>query len=169
MNQEEYNILGLKINKTKFSTFIKVSALIGLLLLIFVSILILNHSVLLSPDDYNYTFVQGSNVRERVDSLENCIKTGKFFYQNWTGRVIPHVLIGIFRSLNPNVYEIVNSLVFMLFIVLCYILWISPAHQGPVGVGLELKIAYIISAVLVVIITAMVWMYGNKLRNSDKK
>ena len=58
---------------------------------------------------------------------------------------------------------------FMLFIVLCYILWISPAHQGPVGVGLELKIAYIISAVLVVIITAMVWMYGNKLRNSDKK
>ena len=58
---------------------------------------------------------------------------------------------------------------FMLFIVLCYILWISPAHKGPVGVGLELKIAYIISAVLVVIITAMVWMYGNKLRNSDKK
>ena len=58
---------------------------------------------------------------------------------------------------------------FMLFIVLCYILWISPAHKGPAGFGLELKVAYIISAVLVLDIVGLVWMYGNKLRNSDKK
>ena len=58
---------------------------------------------------------------------------------------------------------------FMLFIVLCYILWISPSHKGPVGLGLDLKVAYIISAVLVLDIVGVIWMYGNKLRNSDKK
>ena len=112
MNQEEYNILGLKINKAKFSTFIKISALIGLLLLIFGSILILNHSVLLSPDDYNYTFVPATGNSRRVDSLENALMSAKFFYNNWTGRVIPHVLIGVFRSLDPMVYTIINSIVF---------------------------------------------------------
>ena len=117
MNQEEYNILGLKINKAKFSTFIKVSALIGLLLLIFGSILILNHSVLLSPDDYNYTFVPATGNSRRVDSLENALMSAKFFYNNWTGRVIPHVLIGVFRSLDPMVYTIINSIVFMILII----------------------------------------------------
>lgn len=118
MNQEEYKLLGLRINKAKFSTFIKISALIGLLLLIFVSILILNHSVLLSPDDYNYTFVPATGNSRRVDSLENALMSAKFFYNNWTGRVIPHVLIGVFRSLDPNVYTVVNSLMFMFLITL---------------------------------------------------
>ena len=116
MNQEEYKLLGLKINKAKFSTFIKISALIGLLLLIFGSILILNHSVLLSPDDYNYTYVPATGMSRKVDSLENALMSAKYFYNNWTGRVIPHVLIGAFRSLDPNIYTIVNSLVFMLFV-----------------------------------------------------
>jgi len=114
----EYKIFGLKINKTKFSNFIKISAKIGLLLLIFGSMILLNHSVLLSPDDYNYTFVPGSGMSRRVDSLENALMSAKYFYNNWTGRVLPHVLIGIFRNLNPNIYTIVNSLVFILFISL---------------------------------------------------
>ena len=118
MNQDEYNVLGLKINKVKFSTFIKISALIGLLLLIFASILILNHSVLLSPDDYNYTYVPATGNSRKVDSLENALMSAEYFYNNWTGRVIPHVLIGVFRSLDSNIYTIVNSLVFMLFIIL---------------------------------------------------
>ena len=111
----EFNIFGKKID---FKNLIKISAKIGLILLIFISIYLLNHSVLLSPDDYNYTFVQGSNLTQRVDSLENALQTGRFFYQNWTGRVVPHVLIGIFRNINPYIYEIVNSLVFMIFILM---------------------------------------------------
>ncbi len=110
----EINLWGKKIN---IKNLIKISAKIGLILLIFFSIYLLNHSVLLSPDDYNYTFVQGSNFTKRVDSLENCLETAIFFYQNWTGRVIPHVLVGIFRNINPNIYEIVNTIVFMIFIL----------------------------------------------------
>ena len=118
MEQEEYNFFGLKINKSKFSSFVKIFALIGLALLIFGSVLILNHSVLLSPDDYNYTFVPATGMSRRVDSLENALMSAKYFYNNWTGRVIPHVLIGIFRNLDPMIYTIVNSLVFMLFITI---------------------------------------------------
>ena len=115
MNFEEFNIFGKKINLRKI---IKELAKIGLILLILFSIFLLNHSVLLSPDDYNYSFVQGTNLTEKVDSLEKCIRTGKYFYQNWTGRVLPHVLIGIFRNINPIIYEIVNTVIFMIFICL---------------------------------------------------
>ncbi len=107
----------MKIDIEKFSKFIKISAKIGLILLIFASVLILNHSVMLSPDDYTYSWVQGSNM-ERVDGIDDCIKTGKFLYNNWTGRIIPHVLVGIFRNMNPLIFEVINSLVFMLFIIL---------------------------------------------------
>lgn len=107
----------MKIDIEKFSNFIKISAKWGLILLIFASILILNHSVLLSPDDYTYSWVQGSNM-ERVDGIDDCIKTGKFLYNNWTGRIIPHVLVGIFRNMNPIIFEVLNTIVFMIFIIL---------------------------------------------------
>lgn len=114
----EINLFGIKLNKKKISNFIKILSKIGLIFLILASIFLLNHSVLLSPDDYNYSWVQGSNMTQKVDSIENCIQTAKFFYNNWTGRIIPHVLIGIFRNLNPIIYEIVNTLVFIIFIIL---------------------------------------------------
>ncbi len=114
---KEFNIFGVKIKKSNISIFIKVCSKMGLIILILGSIFLLNHSVLLSPDDYNYTYVQGSNMTQKVDSIQNCIQTGKFFYNNWTGRVLPHVLIGIFRNMPPIVYEIANTLVFLTFII----------------------------------------------------
>ena len=53
---------------------------------------------------------------------------------------------------------------FMSFIVLCYILWISPAHGGPVGFGLELHVAQIAAAVLTVALTALAIWRGIKMR-----
>ena len=114
----EIKIFGKKIKREQISNFIKFSAKIGLILLILVSMFLLCHSVLLSPDDYNYTFVQGTYMQKKVDSLENALETAKYFYNNWTGRVIPHVLIGIFRNLNELIYEIVNSFVFIIFIIM---------------------------------------------------
>ena len=114
--ETEINIFGKKFEKEKISNFIKISAKLGLILLIFGSLFLLCHSVLLSPDDYNYTFVQGTYMQKRVDSLENALETAKYFYNNWTGRVIPHVLIGLFRNMNELMYEVVNSFVFIIFI-----------------------------------------------------
>ncbi len=112
----EIKILGIKFEKEKLINFIRISAKLGLILLIFGSLFLLCHSVLVSPDDYNYTFVQGTFMQKRVDSLENALETAKYFYNNWTGRVIPHVLIGIFRNMNELIYEIINSFVFIIFI-----------------------------------------------------
>ena len=53
---------------------------------------------------------------------------------------------------------------FMLFIVLNYILWISPAHGGPAGFGLDLCVAYIVAAVLTVFCCTMVVLHGKKLK-----
>ena len=114
----EIKIFGKKFERKQISNFIKISAKIGLILLILGSMFLLCHSVLLSPDDYNYTFVQGTYMQKRVDSLENALETAKYFYNNWTGRVIPHVLIGIFRNINELIYELINSLVFIIFIVM---------------------------------------------------
>ena len=102
----------------KILEIIKQLAKIGLLLIILISIFLLNYSVLLSPDDYNYTWVQGSNHTKKVDSISNALETAKFFYKNWTGRIIPHVLIGIFRNLPTLVYQISNTIVFLVFIIL---------------------------------------------------
>lgn len=115
--ETEIKIFGKKFEREKITNFIKISAKLGLILLIFGSLFLLCHSVLVSPDDYNYTFVQGSFMQKRVDSLENALETAKYFYNNWTGRVIPHVLIGLFRNMNELIYEVVNSLVFIIFIV----------------------------------------------------
>jgi carbon starvation protein CstA len=57
---------------------------------------------------------------------------------------------------------------FMLFIVLNYILWISPAHGGPVGFGLKLKTAYIAAAMLTAACCAVVYLHGRKLKSNDR-
>jgi len=45
---------------------------------------------------------------------------------------------------------------FISFVVITYILWISPAHHGPAGVGLDLDYAYLLAGFVVVILTMMV-------------
>ena len=114
----EINIFGKKITYSKIVNIIKKLAKIGLLILIMISIFLLCKSVLLSPDDYNYTFVQGMSDGTKVDSISNIIQTGKYFYANWTGRVLPHVLIGIFRNIPSIFYEIINTFVFIIFTII---------------------------------------------------
>ena len=103
--------------KSKIIKIIHMLTILGLVSLIFVSVFLLCHATLLSPDDYNYTFVQGRPDAVRVNSISACIETAKYFYFNWTGRVIPHVLVGIFRNINPYIFEVVNSAVFVIYLI----------------------------------------------------
>ncbi len=116
IEKEAYIIFGKRISKEKAHGIIRLIAKIGLILLITASIFLLCHSVLPSPDDYNYTFVQGNPNKVKVNNYKAIKETALFFYNNWTGRVIPHVLIGIFRNINPMIFEVANTLVFMIFI-----------------------------------------------------
>lgn len=117
IEKEAYVIFGKRISKNKAHDFIKMIAKIGLIVLITASIFLLCHSVLPSPDDYNYSFVQGNPNKVKVNNYSAIKETALFFYNNWTGRVIPHILIGIFRNINPIIFEVVNTLVFMVFII----------------------------------------------------
>ena len=101
----------------KFRNFVIKYSKYALLLLILVSILILNLSTLVSPDDYNYSFVLGGAPKDKVDTITDCIQTSKYLYQNWTGRLLPHVLVGIFRGMNHYVFEILNTIVFMIMLI----------------------------------------------------
>lgn len=49
---------------------------------------------------------------------------------------------------------------FMTFIVISYILWISPAHGGPVGFGLDLNVSYAIAAILTIVLAYVVRKLG---------
>ena len=106
------------IQSEKFRKFIIQFSKWSLLVLIFASILILNISTLLSPDDYNYTFVLGGAPNDKVDTIKDCIDTGKYLYNNWTGRLIPHIILGIFRNFHMIVFEIVNTIMFMIMLIL---------------------------------------------------
>lgn len=53
---------------------------------------------------------------------------------------------------------------FMAFVVMTYILWTSPAHGGPIGVGLPLTVAYGIAAVGTLELCMWTYRQGLKLR-----
>ncbi|MBQ9502957.1 MAG: carbon starvation protein A [Lentisphaeria bacterium] len=58
---------------------------------------------------------------------------------------------------------------FISFVVITYILWTSPAHRGPAGVGLELDYAYLLAGFFVVIITMMLYERIEILRKETRQ
>ena len=55
---------------------------------------------------------------------------------------------------------------FMTFVVITYILWISPAHGGPLGFGLELNHAYLFAGFFVTLIT--LWLFEKIKRGIEE-
>jgi len=72
----------------------------------------------------------------------------------------------IARRRNPAIV-IVPGL-FMTFIVLCYILWISPEHGGPLGFGMELRAAQIVAAILAVVTMTIAVCHGLQMRKDQE-
>lgn len=74
-------------------------------------------------------------------------------------------------SLGKNYIITLVPGVFMTFIVTTFILWTSPEHGGPAGLGLNLYVAYGVGAVITFILAAFALKKGknNKsLINLDK-
>ena len=55
--------------------------------------------------------------------------------------------VWLFRH-GKNGFIAIFPAMFMTFIVLSYILWISPAHGGPIGFGLDLNLSYAIAGAM---------------------
>ena len=52
---------------------------------------------------------------------------------------------------------------FITFVVSTYILWISPEHGGPVGLGLELTDAYMIAGFVATLLFAWAKFHAEKV------
>ena len=79
--------------------------------------------------------------------------------------------VWLFRHGKPGWITAVPG-AFMTFIVTTYILWISPAHGGPlgkppVGCGLELHTAYVLAILFCLVTTGWSIWYGRKLNRIE--
>lgn len=61
-----------------------------------------------------------------------------------------------------NFYIAIVPAMFMTFIVSCYIIWVSPEHKGPYGLGLDLNLSYIIAAVFTLAVSYAVMRRAKK-------
>ncbi|MBQ6533638.1 MAG: carbon starvation protein A [Opitutales bacterium] len=75
--------------------------------------------------------------------------------------------VWLFRE-RKNGYIALIPGMFMLFIVLVYIIWISPAHGGPAGFGVSLDYSYAIGGVLTGAIGAWAYMRGKRGHRAPK-
>ena len=91
--------------------------IISLLLAISGCIFVLNVATLYSPDDYSYANVIGGDDL-KITSFSEVIQDAKYLYTNWTGRIIPHLLIGFFMTTNTFVLKVLNTILFILLLFL---------------------------------------------------
>lgn len=88
---------------------------IFLLIAIVGCLFILNISTLMSPDDYSYAYtIAGQDLK--IESLSELLDSGRKIYMGWTGRVIPHLLVGIFITTSVIPLKIINSILFAIMI-----------------------------------------------------
>ncbi|MDO4587929.1 MAG: carbon starvation CstA family protein [Planctomycetia bacterium] len=92
---------------------------------------------------------------------------GLWNYFSWLNQILASstlmgVTVWLFRTKKNGWVTLVPG-TFITFVILTYILWVSEAHNGPIGFGLPINIAYIISAILTGMIVAQI------LRCSFKK
>lgn len=89
-------------------------------------------------------------------------------YFSWANQVLAAstlmaAAVWLFRQ-GRNFWVALVPGMFMSFIVLSYIIWISPEHGGPLGFGLDLHLSYIIAAALTLLAAGFAYLKGKKLR-----
>ena len=90
-------------------------------------------------------------------------------YFAWSNQVIAAFAllagsIWLFAQKKPAFITVMPGM-FITFIVATYILWISPEHGGPVGLGLELSDAYMIAAFIAVCVFAWAKVRAGELED----
>lgn len=73
---------------------------------------------LMSPDEYNYSFVSGLSPTHKVSNLTDLFFSQRSMYATWTGRVLVHSVIQIFLWLGLPIFYVLNPIMMLLFIFL---------------------------------------------------
>ena len=82
------------------------------------SILSIAKNNLMSPDEYNYSFVLGLNPTHKISSFSDLIFSQKSMYNTWTGRILVHSVIQFFLWIGLPIFYVVNSIMMILFLFL---------------------------------------------------
>lgn len=89
--------------------------IVTFLILVAICIFLIGNSNLFAPDEYNYSNIY--NTTQRISSLKDLQVSLTGFYNNWTGRILVHGAIQLFLWLNINWFYVLNSLVFVFFLI----------------------------------------------------
>jgi len=101
----------------KFKKSSNIISLVAIILL-FIIITTITYMHPLYPDDYNYAFIFGSNVR--IDSLKDMIESSRIFYLDWGGRVLPFFLGQLMICWGREVFSFLNGGLFITLAILIY-------------------------------------------------
>lgn len=81
---------------------------------------IFNHYTPLFSDDYHYCYIYGTS--EPIKTIKDLIQSQYIHYFEVNGRTIPHLILQIFDGLlNKSIFNIANTIIFILFIHLLVI------------------------------------------------
>jgi hypothetical protein len=90
----------------------------GLLIFTFAYMLFINFHTPLIADDYVYTFIFGTSTP--VLSIGDIVTSQITYYQSWGGRVIAETLTQLFMFWGKSVFNVANSLCYLVFILAIY-------------------------------------------------
>jgi len=90
----------------------------AILIITFGYMLFLNMKTPLIADDYVYTFIFGTTTP--VTSVGDIIKSQWSYYMTWGGRVVAESLTQLFMFWGKDVFNVVNSLCYIVFILAIY-------------------------------------------------
>lgn len=124
----------VRVNNKKGINFNKINlSMIFIFVVIFFFMLTLNSYTPYVADDFNNMFTQESY---RVNSFFDVIMNQKYRYNNTNGRTVAHTMAGIVLMMDKYLINVLNSIIFCVFIYLIYDF--SKLHDY-FGINIELK------------------------------
>ena len=90
--------------------------IIILLIFIAISLYAINSGYMMAPDEYNYSNIAWTE--QRLSSISDIITSQMSMYKQWTGRIPVHTIIQTILYLGTWIYEIINPIIFIIFLLL---------------------------------------------------
>ena len=53
----------------------------------------------------------------KITSISEIAHSAKYLYMSWTGRIIPHILVGIFMTTSTILFKVINTILFVILLI----------------------------------------------------
>lgn len=125
LNINKYNSIKSKIKSLYDNKKIKIVIFFLICIVTFFMMYKLNNSTGFTSDDYRYHYmyenVMPTDDVQRIQSFTDVITSMKNHYYMWGGRITAHTLLQLFLMYDKAVFNIANSIVFVLLALLIYL------------------------------------------------